>query len=106
MKNVTGGQLLGFVGFILLAGAAAMVNSIFGQREAFRFWGICLLGTSMVFTLMKCIPLQIGEGEPRMLEGWRKAYVLFPSYVIGLAVALFPHQIVCAINLKGYVCAA
>jgi hypothetical protein len=104
MPRVTGGQLLGFLGFVVLAGTSAMVNSMFGQREAFRFWGICLVLVSSVFALLKRIPVHVGDRELRPLEGWRKAYVLVPSYAIGLAVALFPHEVACAVNLKGYVC--
>lgn len=59
---------------------------------------------SVVFTFMNRIPVTLGNKDLKPLEGWRKAYVLVPSYAIGVAVSLFPHEVACAVNLKGYVC--
>lgn len=104
MPRSTGAQILGFLGFVVVAGTSAMIYAAFGQREAFRFWGICLVLTSIVFTFMKRIPVSVGKTELRPLEGWRKAYVLVPCYAMGWAVTSFPHEVACAVNLRGYVC--
>jgi hypothetical protein len=105
MHLPSGGKLLGFVGFLLLAGLWTMVHNLFGQTEGFRFWGLGLLVVSVVFTVQRTIPVTLGNKELRPLEGWRKAYVLGPTYLIGVAVSLWPHEIACAINVRGYVCA-
>ena len=104
MPRSTGAQVLGFLGFVVLAGTSAMIYSAFGQQEGLRFWGICLVLTSIVFTFMKRIPVSVGRKALRPLEGWRKAYVLVPCYAIGLAVTSFPHEVACAVNLRGYGC--
>ncbi|MCZ8072778.1 MAG: hypothetical protein O9341_01480 [Paucibacter sp.] len=104
MPRITGGQVLSFLGFLVLVGVWTIIDRVFGQREAFRFWGLMLLVTSLAFTFMKRIPVTVGNTELKPLEGWRKAYVLIPTYAIGLAVTAFPHEVACAVNLKGYVC--
>jgi predicted alpha/beta hydrolase len=78
MPRSLGAQVLGFLGFVVLAGTSAMIYSAFGQREGFRFWGLCMVLISMVFTFMKRIPVSVGTKSLRPLEGWRKAYVLVP----------------------------
>ncbi|WP_428506926.1 hypothetical protein [Roseateles sp.] len=104
MPRITGGQVLSFLGFLVLVGVWTIIDRVFGQREAFRFWGLMLLVTSLAFTFMKRIPVTVGNTELKPLEGWRKAYVLIPTYAIGLAVTTFPHEVACAVHLKGYVC--
>jgi hypothetical protein len=106
MPRITGAHVLGLLGFIALAGVWTMVDRIFGQREAFRLWGIGLLLASVVFTRMRRIPVSFGNKELQPLEGWRKAYVLGPTYTIGIGISLFPHEVACAVNLKGYICGA
>jgi hypothetical protein len=106
MPRITGAHVLGFLGFLALAGVWAMVDRMFGQREAFRLWGIGLLIVSVVFTIMRRIPVSLGSKDLEPLEGWHKAYVLVPTYAIGLGVCLFPHEVACAVNLKGYICGA
>ena len=97
-------QVLGLVGFVLLVLAAHFIHTRFGQTESLRFWGIGLLVTSIVFTFLPRIPVFIGYRELAPLEGWRKAYVLVPSYVIAILVTAFPHHVACAVHLKGSVC--
>ena len=63
-----------------------------------------LLVTSLAFTFMRRIQVMVGNTELKPLEGWRKAYVLIPTYAIGLAVTTFPHEVACTVHLKGYVC--
>lgn len=104
MQLPSGGKILGFVGFLLLAGVWTIVHEWFGQTAGFRFWGLALVVTSLVFTVRRTIPVTLGNTELTPLEGWRKAYVLIPTYLIGAAVSLWPHQVACAINLRGYVC--
>jgi Ca2+/H+ antiporter len=104
MQLPSGSKILGFVGFALLAGTWAIVHDLFGQTAGFRFWGLALLATSLVFTLRRTIPVSLGNTELSPLEGWRKTYVLVPMYAIGLAVSLWPHQVACAVSLRGYVC--
>ena len=106
MPRITGAQVLGFVGFVVMAVGWIIVDRLFGQREAFRLWGIALLVVSVVFTFMRRIPLTLGNRQVEPLEGWRKAYVLVPTYAIGVCVTLFPHEIACAVNLRGYICNA
>lgn len=106
MPRVTGAHVLSFLGFLVLVGIWTMVDRLFGQREAFRLWGIALVVVSVVFTFMRRIPVTIGNTELKPLEGWRKAYVLVPTYAIGMVVAFFPHEVACAVNLKGYICGA
>jgi hypothetical protein len=106
MPRITGAQVLGFLGFIVLVVVWTMVDAIFGQREAFRVWGFGLLLMSVVFTVLRRIPVTLGNKEIAPLEGWRKAYVLVPTYAIGICVSLFPHEVACAVNLKGYICGA
>ena len=106
MPRITGSQVLGFVWFLVLAGSWIIVDRMFGQREAFRLWGIGLLVVSVVFTFMRRIPVRLGNRQLEPLEGWRKAYVLAPTYAIGICVTLFPHEVACAMNLKGYLCNA
>jgi hypothetical protein len=104
MQFPSGGKILGFVAFLLLAGAWAMVHELFGQTAGFRVWGIALLLTSVIFTVRRNIPVTLGRTKITPLEGWRKAYVLVPTYCIGAAVALWPHQVACTVNLRGYLC--
>lgn len=106
MPRITGAHVFGFLGFVVLAGLWAMVDRVFGQREAFRFWGIGLLAVSVVFTFIRSIPVTLGSKELAPLEGWRKAYVLVPTYAISIVVIVFPHEVACAVNLKGYICGA
>ena len=104
MPRPTGAQVLSFLGFLALAGTWTMVHQVFGQREGFRFWGIALLVTSVIFTLRKQIPVTLGNRELAPLEGRRKAYVLVPCYCVAVAVSFFPHEVACSVNLRGYVC--
>ena len=104
MPRITGSQVLSFLAFLVLVGAWTTIDRIFGQREAFRFWGLVLLSVSVVFTFMRRVPVRVGNTELKPLEGWRKAYVLVPMYAIGLAVCLFPNEVACAVNLRGYIC--
>lgn len=104
MPRITGAQVLSFLGLLVLVGVWTIIDRVFGEREAFRFWGLMLLATSLAFTFMKRIPVTVGNTELKPLEGWRKAYVLIPTHAIGLAVSTFPHEVACAVNLKGYVC--
>lgn len=104
MPRITGSQVLSILSFLVLVGVSMMIDRNFGQREAFRFWGLIVLATSVAFTFMKRIPVTVGNTELRPLEGWRKAYVLVPTCAIGAAVILFPHEVACAVNLRGYVC--
>ena len=104
MQLLSGGKILGFVGFVLLAGISVIVHELLGQAAGFRFWGLALLVTSVVFTVRRTIPVTLGNTEITPLEGWRKAYVLVPMYFIGAVVSVWPHQVACAINLRGYVC--
>jgi hypothetical protein len=105
MKASSRGTVVGFFGFFLLAGTSLVVHEWLGQTAGFRFWGLALLVTSIVFTARRTIPVTLGSTELTPLEGWRKAYVLVPTYSIGTVVSLWPHQVACAINLRGYVCA-
>jgi hypothetical protein len=106
MFRITRAQVLSLLGFVVLCGVWTMIDRVYGQREAFRFWGVTLVAVSVVLTFMRRIPITVGNTELKPLEGWRKAYVLVPSYAIGVAVSLFPHEIACGVNLRGYVCGA
>lgn len=104
MQLPSGGKILGFLGFVLLAAAWAIVHDLFGQTAGFRFWGVALLFTALAMTFRPEIPVSLGNSEKTTLRGWRKACVLVPAYGIGAAVSLWPHQIACAVHLRGYVC--
>ena len=104
MQPPTIRQAIGVVAFVLMAWVWHMVHTIFGPTEGFRFWGFGLLLVSVVFTARDSIPVTVGNKQLKPLEGWRKSYVLVPTYAIGFLVAAFPHQIACAVNLRGYVC--
>ncbi len=104
MQPPSGGKILGFIASILLAAVWYIVHETLGQTEGFRFWGAALLVTAVFFTSRKTIPVTLGQTEIKPLQGWRKAYVLVPSYCIAIAVVLWPHQVACAVNLRGYVC--
>jgi hypothetical protein len=105
MQRPTGGRILSFLAFVVLAGLWLMVHDIFGQTEGFRAWGVGLLIVSVVFTLRSSIPVHFGHREVNVLTGWRKAYVLVPAYCLGGLISVFPHAVACAISLKGYACA-
>lgn len=97
-------RVLRFLAFVALVALAYFIQDRFGQTEGVRFWGIGLLVTSLVFTFLPRIPVFMGNRELAPLEGWRKAYVLAPAYAIAILVTAFPHQVACAVHLKGYVC--
>lgn len=97
-------QLFGLAVFIAFAAAWYWVHERFGQTAGLRVWGIALLVVSVVFTIKESIPLSVGATELEPLTGWRKSFVLLPTYLIGLLVAVFPHSSACAVSLKGYVC--
>ncbi|WP_428415728.1 hypothetical protein [Methylibium sp.] len=105
MQVPSGGKILGLFGFVLVVGTSIVVHAWLGQAAGFRFWGLALLVTSVVFTARRTIPVTLGNTELTLLEGWRKAYVLVPTYAIGTVVVLWPNQVACTINLRGYVCA-
>jgi thiol:disulfide interchange protein len=104
MQLPSGGKILGFLGFVLIAAAWAIVHDLFGQTAGFRFWGAALLVIAVILTFRREISVSVGNTEKTTLCGWRKAYVLIPAYGIGAAVSLWPHQIACAVHLRGYVC--
>ena len=104
MYRLTGGKILGFLAFAILAAVWHLVGSNFGQTASFRFWGIALLVISLIFTCLKSIPVTLGDKEVEPLVGWRKAYLLIPMYIVGALVSVFPHEVACAVNLKGYIC--
>jgi hypothetical protein len=101
MPRFPAARIAGFVIFLVMVGASSMLD----QREAFRFWGVGLLAASLVATFLPRIPVRLGYTELRPLEGWRKAYVLVPTYIIGITATFFPHEVACAVRLKGYICA-
>jgi thiol:disulfide interchange protein len=105
MQVPSGGKILGFFGFVLLAAASFVVHEWLGQAAGFRFWGLALLVAAVVFTARRTIQVTLGNTALTPLAGWRKAYVLVPAYAIGTVVSLWPHQVACAINLRGYLCA-
>ena len=104
MPKLTGGRVLGFVAFLCLAATWHIVDEAFGQEAGFRFWGLLLLASSVVFTFLTRIPIHLGEKQVGALEGWRKLYILVPMYGLALAVVLWPTAVACSIGLKGYVC--
>jgi len=76
----------------------------YGDTEGFRVWGLAILVLSSFYLFVAEIPVAIGFRSLPPLRGWRKAYVIGPAFLIGLAVSLHPHQVACAIHLRGYVC--
>ncbi len=103
-NKLASARILGFAGFAALALVWHLVHRFFGQTEGFRIWGIGLLVVSVVFTIRKEISLSIGHRELSPLTGLNKGLVLLPTYAIGTLVTLYPHQVACTVNLKGYVC--
>lgn len=104
-EMLTGGKILGLAAMAILVFVWYMVGHYFGQTEAFRVWGLALLLYSVGSSFRKSIPVSLGDREIEPLEGWRRAYVLVPTFALGALVSVFPHEVACSINLKGYVCA-
>ena len=104
MQRPSGAQVLGFVASALVAAVWYIVHDLFGQTAGFRFWGVMLLLTAVFLTLRRTIPFAIGSTDLAPLQGWHKAYVLIPAYCIAICVIVWPHQVACAVTLKGYVC--
>jgi hypothetical protein len=104
MLEVTGGKVLGFIGFVCLAATWHIVHETFGREAGFRFWGALLLASAVVFSLLSRIPIHLGERQVASLEGWRKLYAIIPMFAIGLAVVIWPTAIACSIALRGYQC--
>lgn len=97
-------RVWGFLAFILLVLLEQFVRGAYGDTEAFRLWGAALLLVSVGLSRLNSIPVYFGPKQVGFLEGWRKLYVLVPSYMIAVLVCAFPHQVACAVNLRGYVC--
>ena len=104
MPKLTGGKVLGFIGFVCLAGTWHIIHETFGQEAGFRFWGALLLASSLVFSFLSRIPVHVGEKQVASFEGWRKLYAVVPMSAIGLAVVIWPTAIACTIALRGYQC--
>ena len=96
--------LWGFAAFVAFVLLDRFLRGTYGDTEAFRLWGLALLLVSVALTFLKEIPVYFGPRQVGALEGWRKLYCLIRSYTIALAVCAFPHQVACAVNLKGNVC--
>jgi len=97
-------QVLGLLIFV-----AALVLVFWGRGregdvEAFRISGVVFLLVSVGLTFAKRIPVYAGPKLVGALEGWRKAYVLLPSYTIAAAICVFPLQVACALSFRGFIC--
>ena len=101
---LTGGKILGFVGFVCLAATWHMVHETFGQEAGFRFWGFLLLASAVVFAAFARIPVHVGNKQVASLEGWRKAIAVVPMFAVGFAIIIWPTAIACSIGLRGYQC--
>ena len=97
--------VLGFVVFAALAWLWHAVHVRFGQTEGFRVWGAAGLVVSVILTFRDEIPVYLGKREVARLKGSRKLYALAPFYFVFIVVAVFPHEVACAVRLKAYVCA-
>ena len=102
--QVKNSSIIGFIVFLLVALIWQLIYDIYGQSAGFRSWGIGLLVVSIIFTFKDNIPLFLGDKQTGELKGWRKSYVLIPSYLIGLLVAFYPNEVACTIALKNYAC--
>lgn len=103
MPRLTGPGILGFLAFVALAVLVVVVHEEFGRKEAFRVSSIVLVVMSVGLAFQEQIHVSFGDYELASLERWRKAYVLAPSRLFGLAIAILPHEVACMVNLRGYV---
>lgn len=89
---------------LLLATIAwATVHRVFGQAAGVRAWRVTLLLVLIVLSVRGSIPLRLGSLEAN-LTGAAKWMLVAPVYAVALAVSVFPHELACAIHLKGYLC--
>ena len=70
-----------------------------------RFWGIGLLAMSVIYVFIKEIPVGFEGRTPSFyLKGWKKSFAIVPVALLGLSVSIFPHEIACYLELRGYNC--
>ena len=105
MAGPTKTQIAGLICFLLLGVAWWWVGQRFGQAAGVRVWGIGLLVAAAALSFRSELPIYLGNRHVlATFRGWHKAYVLVPLFLIGVLVAAYPHEIACAIGLRGYKC--
>lgn len=99
-------KIIGFLGFIIVIGISFFLQNMLGDTAVVRYWGVVIVGVTLVMSFMPEIPVFVkGNEEPSViLKGWNKALFLVCLSLIGLLIAIYPHEVACAINLKGYKC--
>lgn len=104
MRRPASSQLWGFLIFVVALLLAFYGRGREGDAEAFRLSGVVFLLVSVGLTFTKRIPVYAGPKLVGVLEGWRKLYVLVPSYSIAAVICAFPQQVACALDFRSYVC--
>jgi hypothetical protein len=104
MRVPTRNLVLGVLAFVAVAAAWQYVFVRYGDTEGFRVWGLAILLVSFFYLFVAEIPVAIGSRSFPPLKGWRKADVIAPAFLIGLVVSLHPHEVACALYMRGYVC--
>jgi len=75
------------------------------QTAGVGLYGLAVLFIAFIFSLRREVSVHVrGGSEITSLSGHRKLYVLLPMIAIGSMLVLFPHDVACAVHLKGYVC--
>jgi len=104
MPWLTRSRVLGLLGLVAGAVLWKSVYIRFGDAAGDRVWGIGLLVVAIAFIFIAEIPVSMGSRTLTPLRGWKKSYVVVPALVIGLAVALYPHEVACTLHLRNRVC--
>ena len=98
-------RVIGFVVSIVFIAAWFYVDHHYGRIDAFRVFGAAFVITSIVFIFLKEIPVGIRGRPPSFhIKGWKKIFVIAPGICLGMAILIYPNEMACYINLRGYEC--